>query len=175
MDNPPQILIAGLGNIFFGDDAFGCEVARRLVERQWPPGVRVADFGIRGIDLAYALTSGCEFAILIDAMPRGGDPGDLYVVEPAIRPSDFQLESAMPLWDAHTMNPEKVLQLAQSFGGEVATVVVVGCEPAIADEDADIQAGLSAPVSAVIEPAIELIESILEEQLTSRSTHYASA
>jgi hydrogenase maturation protease len=175
LDSAPDILIAGIGNIFFGDDAFGCKVAERLCECQWPAGVRVADFGIRGIDLAYALTDGCEFAILIDAMPRGGSPGDLYVIEPTLDESDAPANAGGSLWDAHTMNPEKVLRLAESLGGEMARVVVVGCEPAIADEDADVHAGLTPAVDSVIGTAAELVQSILNDYLAERSANYASA
>ncbi len=82
MNPPKRILIAGIGNIFFGDDAFGCEVARRLCQSQWPDNVQVRDFGIRGIDLAYALMETFDQVILIDAVPRGGAPGTLYVIEP---------------------------------------------------------------------------------------------
>ena len=78
----PRILVAGIGNIFMGDDAFGVEVARQLSGRDLPAGVRVADFGIRGFDLAYALQDGYETTILIDAYPHGDEPGTLYVVEP---------------------------------------------------------------------------------------------
>ena len=82
MTRPARILIAGIGNIFLGDDAFGVEVARRLVRRRLPDGVRVVDFGIRGLDLTYALLDGYEAVILVDAAPRGGPPGTLYVLEP---------------------------------------------------------------------------------------------
>src|SRR2546428_8240900 len=78
----PRLLVAGVGNIFLGDDAFGVEVAQRLLRRPQPEGVRVVDFGIRGLDLTYALLDGCDVAVLIDAVPRGQPPGTLYVIEP---------------------------------------------------------------------------------------------
>ena len=78
----PRILVAGIGNIFLGDDAFGVEVVRRLSAREWPANVRVTDFGIRGYDLAYALLDGYDTTILIDACPRGELAGTLYVIEP---------------------------------------------------------------------------------------------
>src|ERR1700736_5676334 len=78
----PRILIACVGNIFLGDDAFGVEVARRLAYHPLPPGVRVIDFGIRGLDLTYALLDGCEGPILVDAAPRGEAPGTLSVIQP---------------------------------------------------------------------------------------------
>jgi hydrogenase maturation protease len=44
MNRPSKILVAGIGNIFLGDDAFGSEVARRLMNERLPPEVRVIDF-----------------------------------------------------------------------------------------------------------------------------------
>src|ERR1051325_7107702 len=79
---PPSLLVAGIGNIFMGDDAFGCEVARRLSARTLPAGVRVVDFGIRGFDLAYAIMDGPDVTVLVDATPRGGAPGTVYTIEP---------------------------------------------------------------------------------------------
>ncbi|MGH7848434.1 MAG: hydrogenase maturation protease, partial [Candidatus Binatia bacterium] len=75
---PAKILVAGIGNIFLGDDGFGVEVARELAKRKLPESVRVVDFGIRGFDLAYALLDGYDLTILVDAAPRGGLPGTLY-------------------------------------------------------------------------------------------------
>jgi hydrogenase maturation protease len=164
---PAKILIAGIGNIFFGDDAFGCEVAQRLVQQTWPPEVRVGDFGIRGIDLAYALADGCELAILIDATPRGGTPGDLYVIEPTIDSTTKEPTDSIALWDAHTMNPEKVLCLAASFGDNVSRVIVVGCEPTMLGPEADIQAGLSEPVQAAIGSAVRLTRSLVTNYLVN--------
>ncbi len=123
---PPRILVAGIGNIFWGDDAFGVEVVRRLAERPLPPGVRVVDFGIRAMDLTYALLEPYEAVILVDAMPRGQAPGTLYVLEPT-------LETAQPAnvsIEVHDMNPVKVLRLAQSLGSQVSQLVVVGLRAA---------------------------------------------
>ena len=125
----PRILIAGIGNIFMGDDAFGCEVAQRLAARPWPDGVRVVDYGIRGLDLAYALLDAPEAVILIDAAPRGGQPGTVYVIEPDLAQLATADPSEMTL-DAHTMNPLKVLRMVQGLGGELARITLVGCEPA---------------------------------------------
>src|SRR5580704_14167575 len=108
-----SVLIAVIGNIFFGDDAFGSEVARRLIDQPWPAGVRVVDFGIRGLDLVYALLDGYKTVILIDAVQRGdGPPGTLYVLEPQLEDLDT---STQPI-EAHTMDPVKVLQTAAAMG-----------------------------------------------------------
>src|SRR5947209_6163179 len=77
----PRLLVAGVGNIFLGDDAFGVEVVQRLLRRPQPDGVRVVDFGIRGLDLSYALLDGYEAVILVDAAPRGAPAGTLHVLE----------------------------------------------------------------------------------------------
>lgn len=66
-----RILVAGIGNVFLGDDGFGVEVVRRLAGRGLPEGVEVKDFGIRGMDLAYALQDDYELVVFVDATPRG--------------------------------------------------------------------------------------------------------
>src|SRR5215475_5749075 len=109
-----RILVAGIGNIFLGDDAFGCEVIRELSRRTWPEEVRVIDFGIRSYDLAYALTEEHDLIILVDAAQRGQTPGTVYLLEPGLD-QVAKLERAAP--DAHTMNSVNVLQLAQLLGG----------------------------------------------------------
>ena len=122
-----KILIAGIGNIFLGDDAFGVEVARRLMNRNLPAEVRVVDFGIRGLDLAYALQDGYETTILIDAYPHGQTPGTVSVMEPD--PNDI---AAGPtgLVEAHSMDPLNVLRMARAMNGSLGRVLLVGCEPA---------------------------------------------
>src|SRR5947209_14937351 len=104
----PRVLVAGVGNIFLGDDAFGPEVARRLARRELPEGARVVDFGIRGLDLTYALLDGYEAVVLVDAAPRGGPPGTLYVLDVAGEGS-ADTEGAAPVIEAHGMDPVKVL------------------------------------------------------------------
>src|ERR1043165_3246641 len=96
-----RILVGGIGNIFFGDDAFGVEVVRRLAEGGLPPDVCLRDFGIRGIDLTYALMEGYDHAFLIDAAPRGGVPGTLYVIEPALE-EIAQSQPTGPMLDMHS-------------------------------------------------------------------------
>jgi hydrogenase maturation protease len=157
----PQILIAGVGNIFLGDDAFGTEVARRMLGRPMPSGVRVVDFGICGFDLTYALLDGYDVAILIDATPRGGAPGTLYVIEVDQTESD-DIKPTDPLVDAHGMDPVKVLRLVRTLGGGAPRVLVVGCEPQTIGSEEDPVMGLSAPVEAAAEEAMALIDSLVE-------------
>jgi hydrogenase maturation protease len=157
-----RLLIACVGNIFLGDDAFGVEVARRLADVPLPEGARVVDFGIRGIDLTYALMDGYDSVILVDAMPRGGAPGTLYLLEPD---TDTGPESRGSLLDAHGMDPVKVLRLASSLGENVGRVLVVGCEPEAPADPDEIQAGLSVPVERAVDEAISLILSLASRLL----------
>jgi hydrogenase maturation protease len=158
----PTILVAGIGNIFLGDDAFGVEVVRRLASRKLPEAVRVADFGIRGFDLAYALQDGYETTILVDACPHGEAPGTLYVIEPDLAADDPDTPQALP--EAHAMNPVSVLRMARAMNIEVKNVVLVGCEPGTLGGEEG-QMGLSAPVEAAVEEAVKLVESLIDKVL----------
>jgi hydrogenase maturation protease len=150
-----RILIAGLGNIFFGDDGFGCEVAQRLARRVNPTQVRVIDFGIRSYDLAYTLTAGFDVVILVDAMVRGQAPGTLAVIEPELnRLCEFK--DTIP--DAHSLDPFSVLQMAKSIGPLPNKLLLVACEPAVLESD---EIGLSEPVGAAVPQAIAEIESLI--------------
>jgi hydrogenase maturation protease len=156
-----RILIAGIGNIFFGDDAFGVEVARRLAGRPLPEGVRVVDFGIRGLDLTYALLDANDAVILVDAVPRGGQPGTLYVLEPQLSAADAP-DVPAPLVEPHALDPWKVLHLARSLGGKTGHVLLVGCEPLpLAPEEMQLE--MSEPVQAAVEEAVRLIESLVAQ------------
>jgi hydrogenase maturation protease len=158
VDKLPTVLVAGIGNVFLGDDAFGVEVAKRLSTRALPETVRVADFGIRGYDLAYALLDGYDTTILVDACPRGEPAGTLYVIEPDLR--DLGGAEAV---EAHGMDPLNVLRLASSMG-PLKRVLLVGCEPGTLGPEEG-QMGLSEPVEAVIDEAVNLVESVIEKIL----------
>lgn len=159
----PSILIAGIGNIFLGDDAFGSEVARRLTGRKLPEEVRVVDYGIRGFDLAYALLDGYDVTIFIDATPRGGEPGTLYTIEPDLSELD-NIDTQSAMVEPHGMNPLKVLGMVKSMGGEFKRILLVGCEPAPLEAEEG-QMGLSEPVEAAVEKAIAVVESLVHEVL----------
>ena len=154
-----KILVAGIGNIFLGDDAFGVEVVNRLMQRSLPGNVCVVDFGIRSFDLAYALMEEWELVILVDALPRGGEPGTLYTLELELPAGDAALASM----DAHTMNPVAVLQLVKALGGEVGRMLLVGCEPASVEPDAEGNMDLSEPVAAALDEAVRTIEGLLAQ------------
>ena len=160
--NHPRILIAGVGNIFLGDDAFGVEVVRRMAQRRLPAAVRVIDFGIKGIDLAYTLLEDYDGAILVDAVSRGGEPGMLYVLEPDL--DNMENTAAGAGRGSARYGPVEVLRLVRILGGPLPTIRVVGCEPATF-ASADGRTGLSAPVDAAVEGAITLIEALTREWL----------
>jgi hydrogenase maturation protease len=154
----PRILVAGIGNIFLGDDAFGVEVVRRLSRRAVPSYVRVTDYGIRGLDLAYALLDDYDLAILVDAAGRGEQPGTLYVLEPDINAVE---EPTGVLMEAHGMNPMRVLEMVSAMGGRPKRVLVVGCEPATLGDEFEGAMGLSAPVESAVDGAIAMVESLI--------------
>ena len=155
-----RILVAGIGNIFLGDDGFGVEVVRRLAGRELPEGVEVVDFGIRGLDLAYALQDDYELVVFVDATPRGQEPGTVYLIEPEIE------EDGGVSLDTHGMDPVKVIKLSRALGAGPTRTLVVGCEPqvVVSGEDYDdMLMELSEPVRAAVGEAVRLVESLVEE------------
>jgi len=162
-----RILIAGIGNIFLGDDAFGVEVVRRLSGQSLPRSVRVVDFGIRGFDLAYALMDGYDAAILVDATPRGGMPGTVYTLEPDLHATNSLPAQQAAVIDAHSLDPVSVLRLVKTLGGECNRVLVVGCEPESfgTDDEAQGRMGLSEPVEHAVDEALRVIVSLTTKLL----------
>ncbi|MGN6380656.1 MAG: hydrogenase maturation protease, partial [Gaiellales bacterium] len=145
-----RVLVAGIGNMFLGDDGFGCEVARRLAGQTLPAGCRAADFGIRGLDLAYAMQDGWDAVLLIDAAPRGEPPGTLSVIEPDVE------DDAEVTPDAHGMDPVAVLRLARALGGLPRRTLVLACAPQrMVDPDAgdELLGELTPPVLAAVDEA----------------------
>ena len=157
-----RVLVAGIGNVFLGDDGFGVEVVRRLTGRGLPEGVEVKDFGIRGMDLAYALQDDYELVVIVDAVPRGGEPGTVYLIEPEVED-----DAEVPL-DTHGMDPVRVLRLSRALGARPTRTLVVGCEPqaVLAGEDFDeMLMELSEPVRTAVEEAVELVVRLVGEAL----------
>jgi hydrogenase maturation protease len=153
-----RILVAGIGNVFLGDDGFGVALADRLARRALPAGVEVRDFGIRGMDLAFAMQDGYDAVVLLDAIPRGEPPGTLYVIEADTEEGDAAV-------DAHGMDPVKVLALVRAFGSVPPRTFVVGCEPQtrMTPDDESLVVQLTEPVRAALAPAVELVESLLSD------------
>jgi hydrogenase maturation protease len=161
---PPakRVLVAGIGNVFFADDGFGVAVAQRLQERELPRGVDVVDFGIRGMDLVFALGEGYDVALFVDAVPRGEEPGTVFLIEPQIEESDEPV-----MLDAHGMDPVKVLTLAGQLGPAPERILLIGCEPltGVSGDEEELVGELSEPVLAAVDVAVELIEQTLRELL----------
>ena len=160
-----QVLVAGIGNIFLGDDGFGVEVIRRLAGRAIPEGVRIADFGIRGFDLAYALQDGYETVILVDAYPHGQAPGTVSLVEPDLSNLDAHPQAVV---ETHGMNPLNVLRMASAMKGKLGHILLVGCEPETFGPEAG-QLGLSQKVEAAVDEAANMVVSVIEKLLRKSS------
>jgi hydrogenase maturation protease len=165
----PAILVAGVGNIFLGDDAFGVEVARSLATRQLPRSVSVKDFGIRGFDLAYALLDPWNTVILVDALPRGEAPGTLYLLEPNLEGLGRSASAGTEM-NPHSLDPVRVLNFAASMGTISARVLVVGCEPNDFGEELEGRMGLSPPVQAAVEGAAKMVEELVGRILSEHGT-----
>jgi hydrogenase maturation protease len=163
-----HILVAGIGNVFLGDDGFGVALADRLARRALPAGVEVVDFGIRGMDLAYAMLDGRDAVVLLDAMPRGEPPGTLSVIEAETDGDDVAV-------DAHGMDPVKVLALVRALGGTPPPTYVVGCEPRTQStgEEGIAAAVLSEPVRAALDEAVRLVEALVADLIETQPEELA--
>ncbi|GCF09971.1 hydrogenase maturation protease [Dictyobacter arantiisoli] len=163
-----RILIACIGNIFLGDDGFGVEVASRLMNRQYPEGVQVVDFGIRGMDLAYSLLDEYDALVLVDTVARGGQPGTLYLIEPDLTEMTPEKggEAGRMALDTHSMDPVKVLAYARTLGAQPIHTLLIGCEPASLGSDdpcTEMQMELSEPVQAAVDEALKMIDSVVKK------------
>jgi len=174
-----RLLIAGVGNIFLGDDGFGVEVARRLAEAGLPDWVHAVDYGIRGMHLAYDLANGYDALILVDATSRGGAPGTIYVIEPdltAVMAHTATGEAAAdqasyPLFNAHGMQPDVVFSMLGLLDAGAREVLVVGCEPA----SVEYGIGLSAPVADAVDEAVRVVLDLVADAAASGEEHHLVA
>ncbi|MBC6462526.1 hydrogenase maturation protease [Actinomadura sp. HBU206391] len=148
--------MAGVGDVLLSDDGFGVEVARRLAGEPLPGGVQVIDFGPHAGRLAAHLLHGCEFLILIDTVERGGDPGTLYVIE-----ADGSHAGRHAAVDGAEKSLNAAVAMFQTLGGDIARVVVVGCEPA----EVGAGVGLTAPVARAVDEAVSIVRQLLVETL----------
>lgn len=151
-----RVLVAGIGNVFLGDDGFGVEVVRRLNHESLGEHVDVKDFGVRGVHLAFEVADGAyDRIVLVDATPRGGTPGTLYAIEPEL---DAEAEHEVALGaDAHSLTPALVLAWIRRIAGAVPRTTVVGCEPESLDESME----LSKPVSAAVTGAVQMVRELV--------------
>jgi hydrogenase maturation protease len=154
-----QILIAGVGNAWLQDDAFGAEVARRLVQRALPPGVSVMDVGTSGLDLAYEVMRGYSALVIVDVSRQGGEPGTLYVIDVESDDVPASIEDGETI-DPHSMDPMTMLRFVRVMGGWPGRVQVIACEPA---EVHDVGVGLTPAVEAAVDRAIDLVLDTVEE------------
>jgi hydrogenase maturation protease len=155
------ILIAGIGNIFRGDDGFGVEVVMCLARRNLPADVHVVDFGIRGIDLTYALMDGYSAVVMVDTMQRGEAPGIVSVIEPRLK----EIEDEDQLgFSPHDLDPVRAWQLARLLGANCPRLLVIACEPLTFGDETGAM-GLSAPVTAAVEPAVAAAEMLARHLL----------
>jgi len=162
-----RILVAGIGNVFLGDDAFGVETVQQLArDAGLPEEIRVRDFGIRSYDLAYEIADGYEAVILVDAVPRGEAPGTLFLIEPDARELGELPPAAI---NAHALSPVRVLQMAHSLARDLGRIYLVGCEPAVLMTE-DGRMGLSEPVAAAVPQAIQLIREIIGQVLGQKES-----
>ena len=159
-----RMLIAGVGNIFLGDDGFGVEVANRLAGAGLPDWVRVGDYGISGMHLAYDLAEGYETTVLVDATPRGEPPGTVYVMELEAG-RDQAPDRGIALFDAHGMQPDVVFGMLDLLGADAGRVLLVGCEPASTEPGM----GLSAPVAAAVDEAVRIVYDLVRTAEASGS------
>lgn len=161
-----KILIAGIGNIFNGDDGFGVEVARRLSEQTLPDGVNAVDFGIRSYDLMFALVEGYQAAILVDTLHWNEPPGTLYLFEPNLDDMGELLPASA---EGHGLHPAQVLKLAKLYGSLPEHIFVIGCEPMTVTFSEEGQIGLSPPVQANMNEAIRMTESLIQRLQDKRN------
>ena len=164
MNAKDRILIAGIGNIFFGDDAFGGEVIKELAKSSLPEGVEAVDFGIRSYDLAYAIMDGYAATILVDITARGEPPGTVYLIE-LDQEKIGDLEGAVP--DGHSLDPVAVLRLTRSLGGQIEKLYLVACEPAVLETE-DGHIGLSKPLLAAVPEAVRMIQRLVDQLRSER-------
>jgi hydrogenase maturation protease len=155
-----RILVAGIGNIFLGDDGFGSEVIRHVPDRLGAPRVQVVDYGIRGMHLAYDLLDGCEALVLVDAVPNQGAPGTLHVFE-----ADHESLAATAGLDAHAMDPGAVFASLNALGGTPPHTVVIGCEVDSIEE----AIGLSDVVAAAVPAAVQAVQDVVADLVARAS------
>jgi hydrogenase maturation protease len=155
-----RVMVAGIGNVFLGDDGFGVEVVRGISPAHVPDGVDVVDYGIRGVHLAYELLDGHhDTLVLVDAIPMGEPAGTLAVLE--VGEADIVGDGGV---DAHSMNPAAVLAALRSIGGSIGRVLVVGCQPATVDQGM----ALSEPVQAALAGARHLLSELVNDEIARR-------
>ena len=155
-----RVLVAGVGNVLKGDDGFGVRAVELLQSTvDLPQGVSVIETGIGGIHLVQELGQGYDALILLDAMDRGGTPGELYLVEPILPDiagmTDRERRDFFA--DVHYATPVRAMSLAREIGVLPGIVRIIGCQPL----DAETFGGSLSP--AVGAAALVAVDMILDE------------
>lgn len=150
----PRIAVLGLGNVLFGDDAFGPFVIALLHSRwEFPACVTLVDVGTPGLDLvAYLL--GREAVILVDAVGATGCPGELRLY----RNEDLTKMPCKPRVNPHDPAVQETLLIAQFAGDGPRDVLLVGAIPDAVEPGA----GLSGPVRTAASVAAAVVVQELE-------------
>jgi hydrogenase maturation protease len=161
---PKRILVAGIGNAWMKDDAFGGKVAERLTGGALPEQAAVFDFGTGGLDLAYEVMRGYDALVLIDISRQGGEPGTLYVMD--AEPDDLEPIADGEMLSPHGMDPETVLRFVKAVGGWPGRVRIVACEPAVVEE---MGLEMSPAVQAAVERATDVVKETVAELLTDEA------
>ena len=169
-----RVLVAGIGNVFLGDDGFGVEVAQLLLQRRsLPPEVKVVDYGIRGYDVAYDMLEDYDATVLVDATPRGDAAGTVYVIEPDLDsgtdPRDMP-DHGQGAFQGHAMTPAAVFALVRTLGGTPRRVLIVGCEPESFGDEHIGQMGLTETVQRAVPTGADTVEQVVREVLATAGT-----
>ena len=150
-----KVLVAGIGNIFFGDDAFGCEVIKKLLSKVLPPTIELIDFGIKTRALAFELCRHYDLVIVVDAVQRGGKTGTLYLIELAT--NDFSKQNVVL---AHELKLGETIAFARELGAKINKILLVGCEPVSFECE-----NLSQPVKLATDEAVKLIKKVIADEI----------
>jgi hydrogenase maturation protease len=150
-----RILVAGIGNIFLGDDAFGVEVARRL-DGTLPSEVTVMEVGVRSLHLAHVLLERPDLLLVVDAVRGGDTPGTLTLIEPV----ELATAAAEPP-PVQGVSLATVMVALRSLGGTPPPTLLVGCEPS----STTVGIGLSPVVEHAVSRAEEMVRAVIERHL----------
>ena len=158
-------LVAGIGNVFLGDDGFGVEVVRRIDPGRLPDGVDVVDYGIRGVHLAYELLDGrYDTLVLVDAVSLDAPPGTVAVLDA----SGHAAALSQGTLDAHSMSPDVVLATLRGLGGHIGRVFVVGCRPEVLAERMELSDRVAGAVEEAVERVVALVRDLSAPQQERR-------
>ena len=157
-------LVAGVGNELKCDDAFGVLAAARMRDDpRMTDDIVIQEVGIGGIHMVQELMRGYDALILFDAFDRGGDTGQLWLLEPELPDIDsFTEEERRNFFAAaHYATPVCAMTMARAVGALPSLVRIIGCQPSDADAfGMNVHADVEAAVPRAIDMAFELIANV---------------